>query len=205
VAVQGLPLGLFEEHRAGDIGGLAAEFGPMHDAPGDHQIDGEARLQAVGIKDRNFNPMTPLRSDDGPGRGGFGGIADPVQWGEREKKSPRWRRLSGWASFGGREAMLEPQPAVGPVRALPADGLIELEFRGRLRELVPERARFDPRVVRLGWAAGGCDPRRARRLADRLQDAVDGLALGDERGLRQEVACMSCSRKERQGTTCSVR
>jgi hypothetical protein len=56
--------------------------------------------------------------------------------------------------------MLEPHPAVGPVRALPADALIELEFRGRLRELVPERARFGPRIGRLRWAAGGRDPRR---------------------------------------------
>jgi hypothetical protein len=28
---------------------LAAELGQVHDAPGDHQIDGEARLHAVGI------------------------------------------------------------------------------------------------------------------------------------------------------------
>jgi hypothetical protein len=51
--------------------------------------------------------------------------------------------------------MLEPHPAVGPVRALPADGLVELEFRGRLRELVPERARFGTRVGRLGGPRAG--------------------------------------------------
>ena len=49
VAVQGLPLGLLEEYRAGDIGGLAPKLGQMHHPPGDHQIDGKTGLQAVGV------------------------------------------------------------------------------------------------------------------------------------------------------------
>jgi hypothetical protein len=51
--------------------------------------------------------------------------------------------------------MLDPQPAGGPVRTLPADALIKLELRGRLRELVPdgrEKPGTDPNGTYLsGW------------------------------------------------------
>jgi hypothetical protein len=49
MAVQGLPFSLLEEYRTRNIRGLASEFGQIHHPPGDHQIDGEAGLQAVGM------------------------------------------------------------------------------------------------------------------------------------------------------------
>jgi len=49
MAVQGLPFSLLEEYRTGNIRGLASELGQTHHPPGDHQIDGEAGLQVVGI------------------------------------------------------------------------------------------------------------------------------------------------------------
>ena len=48
VAGERLPFGLFEEDAAGDLRGLAPELGQMHDAPGHHQVEGEAGLEALG-------------------------------------------------------------------------------------------------------------------------------------------------------------
>jgi hypothetical protein len=49
IDAQRLPLFFAEEDGAGHLGGLASELREMENAPGDHQVDAEARLEAVGL------------------------------------------------------------------------------------------------------------------------------------------------------------
>lgn len=49
VAAEGLPLGLGAEEGARDLGHLQPHFDQDHHPPGDHQVQGQAGLQAEGI------------------------------------------------------------------------------------------------------------------------------------------------------------
>ena len=62
VTMEGLPLFVFEEDRAGQVGRLASQHGQMVDALGDNYVDAEAGLQSIcGSQLTVFDPAAAFQ------------------------------------------------------------------------------------------------------------------------------------------------
>jgi hypothetical protein len=131
--------------------------------------------------------------------------ADGERRGERRGAN---RRLGGCrAGFGGGTITAGPGSGASPARPgdggrLPLHFLVEDVLGLRLRQCVPVAYHLDDWGVPGGWRACRADPGRLDRLADVVENPLNGSGLGDEGddvcGVRYRVDCRrSCSQGQR--------